>query len=131
MLTWTPQVIRNTFYYQSPNVKYHLFTPSAINLLNCINIKQTAAHQNPLLISCHKIECQTGIRVVPFTEIPAKSFEISRMGFCAFVNLKRAFSKRRPTTNHGHWKLFMGNEPIYFFQKCKRHYCHGNYSAER
>ena len=47
---------------------------------------------------------ETGIRAIPFTDIPVKSPDASPMDFCAFGLLKRALSHRRPRTIEGLWK---------------------------
>jgi hypothetical protein len=46
----------------------------------------------------------TGISYIPFSDIPAKSPDISPMDFCGFGLLKQALRKRKPTTLDGLWK---------------------------
>ena len=50
------------------------------------------------------MEQNTGIKAIPFTDIPTKSPDVSPMDFCASGLLKSALSKRRPTTLTGLWK---------------------------
>ena len=50
------------------------------------------------------MEQKTGIKAIPFTDIPTKSPDVSPMDFCAFGLLTFALSKRRPTTLTGLWK---------------------------
>lgn len=51
-----------------------------------------------------RMEEETGIHAVPFTDIPVKSPDASPMDFCAFGLLKRALGDRRPRTLDGLWK---------------------------
>lgn len=50
------------------------------------------------------LEQETGIRSIPFTDIPVKSPDASPMDFCAFGLLKRALGSRRPRSLGGLWK---------------------------
>ena len=45
-----------------------------------------------------KKELETGIKCIPFNEIPVKSPDAYPMDFCAFGLLKRALGKRLPST---------------------------------
>ena len=49
---------------------------------------------------------KTGIKAIPFTDIPTKSPDVSHMDFCALGLLKSALSKHRSTTLTGLWKSF-------------------------
>lgn len=51
-----------------------------------------------------QMETDTGIRAIPFHDIPVKSPDASPMDFCGFGLLKRALSSRRVTTLGGLWK---------------------------
>ena len=50
---------------------------------------------------------QTGIRSIPFSEIPVKFPDAAPMDFCAFGLLKRALGNRRPRTVNGLWKAVL------------------------
>ena len=50
------------------------------------------------------MERETGIYSIPFSDIPVKSSDVSRMDFCAFGLLKRAFESRIPRTVGVIWK---------------------------
>ncbi|GBN59935.1 hypothetical protein AVEN_35937-1 [Araneus ventricosus] len=64
---------------------------------NCTKTQQAATHHKSLIISLKK-EQETGIKTVPFTDMPAKSADASSMDFCVFGLLKCVLSKRRRTT---------------------------------
>ncbi|KFM73749.1 Transposable element Tcb1 transposase, partial [Stegodyphus mimosarum] len=49
-------------------------------------------------------EQKTGIKAIPFTDIPTKSLDVLPINFCAFGFLKTALSKRCPQTLIGLWK---------------------------
>ncbi|KFM66484.1 hypothetical protein X975_13415, partial [Stegodyphus mimosarum] len=51
-----------------------------------------------------EMEQKTGIKAIPFTDIPSKSPDVSPMDFWAFGLLKTALSKRCPKTLTGLWK---------------------------
>ena len=51
-----------------------------------------------------QMERETGIKAIPFTDIPVKSPDVSPMDFCAFGLLKSALAKCRPKTGTGLWK---------------------------
>ena len=52
------------------------------------------------------MKTNTGIAYITFQHIPAKSPDVSPMEYCAFGLLKRALSKRKPTTTiDGLWKV--------------------------
>jgi hypothetical protein len=52
-----------------------------------------------------RLAAETGIRAIPFHEIPVKSPDASPMDFCGFGLLKRAIGNRRPRTLDGLWKV--------------------------
>lgn len=52
-----------------------------------------------------RMEQETGIHAIPFTDIPVKSPDAAPMDFCAFGLLKRALGGRRPRTIAGLWKV--------------------------
>ncbi|GBM27937.1 hypothetical protein AVEN_146159-1 [Araneus ventricosus] len=52
-----------------------------------------------------KVETDTGIAYIPFQHIPAKSPDVSPMGYRAFGLLKRALPKCKSTTIYGLWKV--------------------------
>ena len=62
---------------------------------------QTCATTSQFL---QQMERETGIKAIPFTDIPVKSPDVSPMDFCAFGLLKSALAKRRPKTVAGLWK---------------------------
>ena len=47
---------------------------------------------------------ETGLHVIPFSDIPVKSPDASPMDFCAFGLLKQGLASKRPTTVEGLWK---------------------------
>ncbi|GBO20407.1 hypothetical protein AVEN_60674-1 [Araneus ventricosus] len=51
------------------------------------------------------MKTDTDIAYIPFQNIPEKSPGVSLMDYCAFGLLKRAHSKRKPTTIDGLWKV--------------------------
>lgn len=51
-----------------------------------------------------RMEEETGIRAIPFEDIPVKSPDASPMDFCGFGLLKSGLSSRRPITIDGLWK---------------------------
>ncbi|GBN89118.1 hypothetical protein AVEN_78869-1 [Araneus ventricosus] len=51
------------------------------------------------------MKTHTVIAYIPFQHSPAKSPDVSPMDYCAFGLLKRALSKRKPTTIDGLWKV--------------------------
>lgn len=51
-----PYAMKNRFYIQSSNIKYRFFTPSAINMLNCANMKEATKDHNLLLNSCKRMK---------------------------------------------------------------------------
>jgi hypothetical protein len=54
---------------------------------------------------CQQMELETGIRTIPFSDIPVKSPDASPMDFCGFGLLKRGLGNRRPKTLNGLWKV--------------------------
>ncbi|GBM86860.1 hypothetical protein AVEN_223908-1 [Araneus ventricosus] len=48
-----------------------------------------------------KKRTDTGIAFIPFQHIPENSPDVSYMDYCAFGLMKRALSKRNPTTIDG------------------------------
>lgn len=56
------------------------------------------------LAHLRKLEQETGIKAIPFEDIPVKSPDASPMDYCAFGLLKRALGSRRPQSLHGLWK---------------------------
>ncbi|GBM00742.1 hypothetical protein AVEN_150909-1 [Araneus ventricosus] len=61
--------------------------------------RQSNSHTSQSTVNfLEKIEQEMGIKTVPFTDIPAKSPDLTPMDFCAFGLLKCALSKRRLTT---------------------------------
>ncbi|GBO46880.1 hypothetical protein AVEN_39946-1 [Araneus ventricosus] len=52
-----------------------------------------------------KMKTDTGIAHIPFQYIPTKSPDISPMDYCAFGLVKIVFSKPKPTTIDGLWKV--------------------------
>lgn len=81
MLISTPRTIKSIFYFQFSILKYHLFTLSGIKLLNCFKIKN---EYNTLLLSWIKFEEKRCLRAIPFTDIPAQSFDAPSMNFGTF-----------------------------------------------
>ncbi|GBM21996.1 hypothetical protein AVEN_263845-1 [Araneus ventricosus] len=81
MLGSTSYTIRNTFYPHSSNINDHLLTHNAINQKNCNTVN--------LL---EKIEQEMDIKSIPFTDIPAKSSDVSSMGIWAFGLLYTQYS---------------------------------------
>jgi hypothetical protein len=51
-----------------------------------------------------RMATETGIRAIPYSDIPVKSPDASPMDFCGFGLLKRALGRRRPRTIDGLWK---------------------------
>ena len=51
-----------------------------------------------------EMERNTGIRAIPYTDIPVKAPDASPMDFCGFGLLKRGLGRRRPRTVDGLWK---------------------------
>lgn len=53
---------------------------------------------------CRRMQEQTGIQTIPYSEIPVKSPDASPMDFCGFGLLKSGLGKQRPRTLDGLWK---------------------------
>ena len=53
-----------------------------------------------------KKESETGIKCIPFDEIPVKSSDASPIDFCVVGLLKQALGKQHPKTLNGLWKTF-------------------------
>ena len=80
-----------------------------------LDLKKTKKHNVHRLLPRHiaesttlfleKLRNETGIKAIPFGQIPVKSPDASPMDFCAFGLLKQALSKRKPETLDGLWKV--------------------------
>lgn len=100
----------NSKYYQE-----HILSPIFLNEIpslypQChqsvrLHQDKASSHTSKSTVNFLKeMEQKTGIKAVPFTDIPTKSPDVSPMDFCAFGLLKSALSKRRPKTLTGLWK---------------------------
>jgi hypothetical protein len=100
----------NSTYYQT-NVLAPLFTQEIPNLYG-VEKNKVWLHQDKASSHTSKttrkylreMEETTGIRSIPFEDIPVKSPDASPMDFCGFGLLKRALGRRRPRTVEGLWK---------------------------
>lgn len=101
----------NSSYYQE-KVLRPIFTeeipllyPNDFQRVKLHQDKATSHTSKTTTAFLEKMKTDTGIAYIPFQHIPAKSPDVSPMDYCAFGLLKRALSKRKPTTIDGLWKV--------------------------
>ena len=97
MLKSTKSTIKRKFNVRYLQKEFHFF----ISVLH-----QDKSHTPKFTaVSLEKMKIDQSLECIPFQPIPSKSADVSPMDFCAFGLLKRALSKRKPTTIDELWKV--------------------------
>lgn len=102
----------NSLYYQTNVLDpiYHTEIPALYgtdaNMVWLHQDKASSHTSRSTVAYLQQLHQETGIRAIPFEDIPVKSPDASPMDFCAFGLLKRALASRRPRSLSGLWKAY-------------------------